>query len=62
MCLKDVFVRKDQFGKPELVLESGNLEFFRQRCGENARIHLSLSHEKEYATAFVVIETGVVDG
>ena len=27
-----------------------------EKCGEKYKIHVSLSHEKEYALAFVVIE------
>lgn len=53
--LKDVFVQKDEFGKPSLVVQNSALELLKKRCG-NAKIHLSLSHEKEYAVAFVVIE------
>lgn len=53
--LKDIFVQKDELGKPFFVLENSAKELLKKRCG-NAKIHLSLTHEKEYALAFVVIE------
>lgn len=53
--LKDVFVTKNSEGKPSIELRNGALELFQKRCGE-ANIFVSLSHEKEYATAFVLIE------
>ena len=52
--LKDVFVTKNSEGKPSIELRNGALELFQKRCGE-ANIFVSLSHEKEYATAFVLI-------
>lgn len=54
--LKDVYVRNDQSGKPELILKDSALEALKKRCG-NARILVSLSHEKEYALAYVIIES-----
>lgn len=54
-ALTDVFVVKNDEGKPSLGLKNKALEIFKKHCG-NAQIFLSLSHEKEYATAFVVIE------
>lgn len=53
--LKEVFVTKNDSGKPEIILTGKARTVFDERCG-NANIHLSLSHEKEYAIAFVVIE------
>lgn len=53
--LKDVYVVKNESGKPFLKLKDSALELFKKRCG-NAQIHLSLSHEKEYALAYVIIE------
>jgi len=53
--LKEIYVTKDPEGKP-FINVSGNAEkILRDRCG-NCSVHLSLSHEKEYAVAFVVIE------
>lgn len=53
--LKDVYVVNDNNGKPEIVLENKAEKLFNERCG-NARIFVSITHEKEYAQAFVVIE------
>ena len=54
--LADVYVEHDEEGKPELRLEGRAAALVEMRCGKNARISVSLSHEKEYAVAFVVIE------
>ena len=54
--LKEVFVQKDENGKPFIKLEGNAEKIFRERCGNSASIHLSISHEKDYAVAFVVIE------
>mgnify|MGYP002856236593 CR=1 FL=1 len=54
--LKEVFIKNDENGKPELQVEGKALELLRQRTGDDFCIHVSLSHEKEYAVAFVVIE------
>lgn len=53
--MKDIFVTNNDLGKPILNVEKSALEFLKKRC-ENFNIHLSLSHEKEYAIAFVIIE------
>ncbi len=53
--LKDVYVQNNEEGKPYLVVEKSAKELLEKRCG-NCNLHLSLSHEKEYAIAFVVIE------
>lgn len=54
--LKDVYVLNDENGKPFIELEHSALELFEQRCGKS-KIHLSLSHEKQYAVSYVIIET-----
>ncbi|MGI5096350.1 holo-ACP synthase [Treponema socranskii] len=54
--LADVYVEHDEEGKPELRLEGRAAALVEMRCGSCARISVSLSHEKEYAVAFVVIE------
>ena len=54
--LADVYVEHDEEGKPELRLEGRAAALVEMRCGKGARISVSLSHEKEYAVAFVVIE------
>ncbi|MCI6798604.1 MAG: holo-ACP synthase [Treponema sp.] len=53
--LKDVFVQNEESGKPYLVLENSAKKLFEEKCPD-AKIFLSLSHEKEYATANVIIE------
>lgn len=53
--LQDVFVKNDESGKPELVLQNEAAELLKKKCG-NAKIHISLSHEKEYALAYLIIE------
>lgn len=53
--LKDIYVVKDSLGKPILEVENKALDALKKRC-QNFNIHLSLSHEKNYAVAFVVIE------
>ncbi len=52
--LKDVRVVHRDGGKPDLVLEGKALELFRSSGG--TRVHLSLSHERHYASAVVIIE------
>ena len=55
-ALSEVSVIKDELGKPELFLEGNALSVLEKRCGKNCRVHLTLSHEKEYAMAYVIIE------
>ncbi|MBQ2315022.1 MAG: holo-ACP synthase [Treponema sp.] len=54
--LTDVYVQKDDAGKPSLCVSGRAADALRTMCGEGCSVHLSLSHEKEYAVAFVVIE------
>ena len=56
--LKDVYVVSDSKGKPEFRVTVKALELVEELCGKNSRIHVSISHEKEYAVAYAVIETG----
>lgn len=56
--LNEVYICQNEDGKPDIVLEGSALELFNSRCGRDGRISVSLSHEKEYAVAFVVIERG----
>lgn len=53
--LKDVYIKNDELGKPYVVLENSALKVFESRC-QGAKVHISLSHEKEYAIAYVIIE------
>ncbi len=56
--LQDSFIINNDDGKPELVIENSAKSLFEKLCGkyEDYKIHVSLSHEKEFATAFVIIE------
>ena len=56
--LKDSYIINDKNGKPEFVLENSAKELFNKVKGkiEDYKFHVSLSHEKEYATAFIIIE------
>lgn len=54
VSLKNVYVKKNENGVPLIVLSGDALESFTRRGGKN--ILVSLSHEKEYSIAFVVIE------
>ncbi len=55
--LKDVYVVKETSGQPILNVTGKARELLEKRCGSGCRIHLSLSHEKEYAMAYVIIES-----
>lgn len=54
--LKEIYVKKEKSGRPLLLLKGNALDFFYKTAGKNAKIHLSLSHEEEYAMAYVLIE------
>lgn len=53
----DIEISNDQFGKPEIKIINGKEEFVKKHfhC-ESFLIHLSMSDEKTFATAMVVIE------
>ena len=53
--LQEVYIVNDENGKPILKVEGSALKLMEEKFGE-CRLFVSLSHEKEYATAFVVIE------
>ena len=55
LVLKDIEIRNDERGKPEVVLMRRALEVYR-RLGAGS-IDISLSHCGGYAVAFAVIET-----
>ena len=55
--LKDVYITNDSEGKPLLNIEGAALSLMRERLGD-CKAFVSLSHEKEYALAFVVLEKG----
>jgi holo-[acyl-carrier protein] synthase len=51
---RDIVVVNDQGGKPELKLHGRAKTFFEQLSAN--RIHLSITHSREHATAIVVFE------
>ena len=50
----DLEIVNNDSGKPEMRLSGKALQTFERSGGKT--IHLSISHEKNYATAFVIIE------
>ena len=50
----DLEILNNECGKPEMHLSGTSLQTFEKLGGKT--IHLSISHEKNYATAFVIIE------
>lgn len=50
----DISVENNQLGKPEITLQGKTLENFKK--GNLKSTHLSISHTKEYAAAFVIVE------
>jgi len=53
--LKEVYITNNEEGKPLLNVEGAALSLMKERFG-NCNILVSLSHEKEYAVAFVILE------
>jgi len=54
MSWQDISVENDELGKPGIVLSGKTLDFFKEKGFQS--IQLSISHTKENAVAFVVIE------
>ena len=53
--LQEVYIINDENGKPELKVEGAALSLMKEKFGE-CKVFVSLSHEKEFAVAFVIIE------
>ena len=53
--LKEVYITKDKEGKPCLNIEGAALKIMQERFGQ-CKSFVSLSHEKDYALAFVILE------
>ena len=53
--LKEVYITNDNEGKPCLNIEGAALELMQKRF-DQCKAFVSLSHEKEYAVAFVILE------
>ncbi len=54
LTLKDICVSKDETGKPQLIVYNSVKERV-IKSGAN-KIHISLSHDKDYAIAQVILE------
>lgn len=52
--MKDIEILNDDSGRPSMKVKNNLAEFFREK--RIVQTHLSLSHEKEYAVACVVLE------
>ena len=53
---RDFGIVKDEAGKPEFFLGENTRKLIDKRCGMNWNIKISISHEKDYAVAFALIE------
>ena len=53
--LKEVYITNNGEGAPLLNIEGAALELMKERLGQ-CRAFVSLSHEKEYALAYVILE------
>ena len=56
--LTDIYIRKNSEGQPTLIVTGSALRCMEARFGKSCVVHISLSHEKEYALAFAIIEQG----
>jgi holo-[acyl-carrier protein] synthase len=56
IVLKDIKVRNRHNGQPEIMVSGTALDAIKQSGA--AKIHLSLTHEKDNAIAMVVLESG----
>lgn len=56
LSLKDFGIVKNEYGRPEFFFGENTKKVIDRHCGLNWNIKVSVSHEKEYAVAFAVIE------
>jgi len=56
--LTDIFIMKDNGGQPYLSITGKAAALMERRFGAGCHVHVTLSHEKQYAISFVVIERG----
>ena len=56
IILKDIMVKNRHNGQPEILVSGTALDALRQSGA--ARIHVSLTHERDNAIAMVVLESG----
>jgi holo-[acyl-carrier protein] synthase len=54
MAWTDISVENNELGKPGITLAGKTLEIFKKNKFQT--IHLSISHTREYAVAFVIIQ------
>ena len=54
--LSDFGITKDDNGKPSFLFGEKTLSQLEKICGKGWKVSVSISHEKEYAVSFVVIE------
>ncbi len=54
--LSDFGITKDDNGKPSFFFGEKTLSQIEKKCGKGWKVSVSISHEKEYAVSFVVIE------
>ncbi len=54
MHINEVEILNDELGKPYIELSGETLRVFQKKC--NGQIHVTLTHIKEHAVAFVIIE------
>lgn len=52
----DIEVQNDEFGKPYFNILNDKKDFLLQKFGADFNVFLSLSDEKDFAIAFVIIE------
>ncbi len=52
---KDIEVRNNQYGKPYVILHKNAKRMLKQKYDNNAKIEISLSDEKDFAIANVII-------
>ena len=56
ISLKDIYVHKDKLGKPSIVLNSNVKKVLSKKFNSNRfKIFLSLSDEKDYSIAYVIL-------
>lgn len=56
ITLNDFYLAKNEEGKPYFEFGEETKSILNKRLGQNYNIQVSISHEKEYAVAFVIIE------
>lgn len=56
--LRDVYIENQESGRPVLRVQNSALEALKKNCAnwQDAKLFVSLSHEKEFAVAQVIIE------